>query len=219
MMGDQQAITDPAAAAAAQFNQDAERLRESLCGMPNVLHGGRKVDRAALEEHRRQAWQLMAHGAAAIGGAAGAITTAKQAKQAKTSMEVLELQWRQREAENAWEKLWDDMWANVWAEHKKKVSGEMLLEAMAANSKRVICSPAAPGAEITVTQVAFYLDSTGIMASDHEGIIALNLEQTLAPKATEEPLLARRAPRVHGIGTVAAMDHRMGTGFGGDPDL
>jgi hypothetical protein len=59
-----------------------------------------------------------------------------------------------------------------------------------------------------------------VTLEDHMGILALELKQALCPKPEPKEVESpKRAPRVHGIGTVAAMGHRMGAGFGGDPDL
>jgi hypothetical protein len=121
---------------------------------------------------------------------------------------------RCRPGQKAWGDLWDDLWDDLWNEAWKRRVDEMMLAPPPAIyvSKPMRC--------LGVDVAAKTEDRGPISDADHMGILALDLKQALCPKPEpQEVQPPKRAPRVHGIGTVAAMGHRMGTGFGGDPDL
>jgi hypothetical protein len=128
-------------------------------------------------------------------------------------------------------KAWDDLWTEVW---KRQVDWMMLASPPAIYVSKEECKALEPylGVDVAVRQEwnaieqrqRLELNSAPrddrVSDEDHMGILALELKQALCPKPEpQEVQPPKRAPRVHGIGTVAAMGHRMGTGFGGDPDL
>jgi hypothetical protein len=115
----------------------------------------------------------------------------------------------------AGQKARDRLWNEVW---RRQVDEMMLASPPAIYVSKEECEALEPYLDVAVA--AKTEDRGPVSDEDHMGILALELKQALCPKPEpQEVQPPKQAPRVHGIGTVAAMGHRMGAGFGGDPDL
>jgi hypothetical protein len=229
--------------------RDAERLRNEVCDISplalddNYYSPMPELQRDA-EEARIKA-KVLEQQRALAAAKRDTLATMKMTK-IKPSPKHAALQAQLRDADalkkqymrqpdiGAGQRAWDHLRNEV---RKRRVDEMMLSPLMVVNSGELDFSVAelSPGkiwhvkplvtddTGLTEAQVALRSEvwkSDPITYEDYMGLLALELKQALCPApAPPEVQPPKRAPRVHGIGTVAAMGHRMGAGFGGDPDL